>query len=142
MSPPKSEGRRPKVVLVDDDEETCVLLRSVLEDEGIEVVGVALDGVEAVDLVDTLLPEVVLMDLRMPRMDGFEATRRIKDKHSWLQVVILTFYDDLLPERSPEEVGAFAYLVKGCSPTLMRDVIFKAWRVALETRWSRAAGSA
>ncbi|MGH2811841.1 MAG: response regulator transcription factor [Actinomycetota bacterium] len=142
MSPPKSEGRRPKVVLVDDDEETCVLLRSVLEDEGIEVVGVALDGVEAVELVDTLLPEVVLMDLRMPRMDGFEATRRIKDKHSWLQVVILTFYDDLLPERSPEEVGAFAYLVKGCSPTLMRDVIFKAWRVALETRWSRAAGSA
>jgi len=142
MSPPKSEGRRPKVVLVDDDEETCVLLRSVLEDEGIEVVGVALDGVEAVDLVDKLLPEVVLMDLRMPRMDGFEATRRIKEKHSWLQVVILTFYDDLLPERSPEEVGAFAYLVKGCSPTLMRDVIFKAWRVALETRWSRAAGSA
>lgn len=142
MSPPKSEGRRPKVVLVDDDEETCVLLRSVLEDEGIEVVGVALDGVEAVDLVDTLLPEVVLMDLRMPRMDGFEATRRIKEKHPWLQVVILTFYDDLLPEQSPQEVGAFAYLVKGCSPTLMRDVIFKAWRVALETRWPRAAGSA
>jgi CheY-like chemotaxis protein len=142
MSPQKSEGRRPKVLLVDDDEETCVLLRSVLEDEGIEVVGVALDGVEAVDLVDSLLPEVVLMDLRMPRMDGFEATRRIKDKHNWLQVVILTFYDDLLPERSPAEVGAFAYLVKGCSPTLMRDVIFKAWRVALETRWPRAAGSA
>lgn len=142
MPPPKSEGRRPKIVLVDDDEETCALLRAVLEDEGIEVVGVALDGVEAVDLVDSLLPEVVLMDLRMPRMDGFEATRRIKDKHPWLQVVILTFYDDLLPERSPQEVGAFAYLVKGCSPTLMRDVIFKAWRVALETRWSRAAGSA
>ena len=142
MSPPKSEGRRPKVVLVDDDEETCVLLRSVLEDEGIEVVGVALDGVEAVDLVDSLQPEVVLMDIRMPRMDGFEATRRIKEKHPWLQVVILTFYDDLLPEQSPQEVGAFAYLVKGCSPTLMRDVIFKAWRVALETRWSRAAGSA
>lgn len=142
MPPQKNEGRRPKIVLVDDDEETCALLRGVLEDEGIEVVGVALDGVEAVDLVDSLLPEVVLMDLRMPRMDGFEATRRIKEKHPWLQVVILTFYDDLIPERSPQEVGAFAYLVKGCSPTLMRDVIFKAWRVALETRWSRAAGSA
>ena len=142
MSRPKSEGRRPKVLLVDDDEETCALLRSVLEDEGIEVVATALNGLEALERVDSLQPEVVLMDLRMPRMDGFQATRFIKERHSWMQVVILTFYDDLLPDRSPEEVGAFAYLVKGCSPKLMRDVIFKAWRVALETRWSRAAGSA
>jgi len=142
MSRPISEGRRPKVLLVDDDEETCALLRSVLEDEGIEVVATALNGLEALERVDSLQPEVVLMDLRMPRMDGFQATRFIKERHSWMQVVILTFYDDLLPDRSPEEVGAFAYLVKGCSPKLMRDVIFKAWRVALETRWSRAAGSA
>jgi CheY-like chemotaxis protein len=141
MSRPKSEGRRPKVLLVDDDEETCALLRSVLEDEGIEVVATALNGLEAIERVDSLQPEVVLMDLRMPRMDGFQATRFIKEKHAWVQVVILTFYDDLIPDRSPEEVGAFAYLVKGCSPKLMRDVIFKAWRVALETRWSRAAGS-
>ena len=142
MSRPISEGRRPKVLLVDDDEETCALLRSVLEDEGIEVVATALNGLEALERVDSLQPEVVLMDLRMPRMDGFQATRFIKERHSWMQVVILTFYDDLLPDRSPAEVGAFAYLVKGCSPKLMRDVIFKAWRVALETRWSRAAGSA
>jgi CheY-like chemotaxis protein len=142
MPRPRSEGRKPKVLLVDDDEETCALLRSVLEDEGIEVVGIALDGMQAIQRVDSFQPEVVLMDLRMPRMDGFEATRFIKEKHSWVQVVILTFYDDLLPDRSPQEVGAFAYLVKGCSPKLMRDVIFKAWRVALETRWSRAAGSA
>ena len=72
------------------------------------------------------------MDLRMPRMDGFEATRLITQKHGWIQVVILNFYDDLLPDRSPAEVGAFAYLVKGCSPSPMRDVIFKAWRVALQ----------
>jgi CheY-like chemotaxis protein len=142
MSPQKGEGRRPKVLLVDDDEETCALLRSVLEDEGIEVVGTAFDGLEAVERIDTLLPEVVLMDLRMPRMDGFEATKFVKAKYGWMQVVILTFYDDLLPEHSPQDVGAFAYLVKGCSPKLMRDVIFKAWRVALEARWSRAAGSA
>lgn len=142
MAPPRSEGRKPKVLLVDDDAETCALLKGVLEDEGIQVLGAASDGVEAVDVVDTLLPEVVLMDLRMPRMDGFEATRLITQKHPWMQVVILTFYNDLLPDRSPAEVGAFAYLVKGCSPTLMRDVIFKAWRAALESRWSRAAGSA
>jgi CheY-like chemotaxis protein len=137
----RGEGRKPTILLVDDDAETRVLLKGVLEDEGIHVVGAASDGAEAVELADSLLPEVVLMDLRMPRMGGFEATRLITEKHTWMQVVILTFYDDLLPDRSPAEVGAFAYLVKGCSPTLMRDVIFQAWRVALESRWSRAAGN-
>jgi CheY-like chemotaxis protein len=140
MSPQRSEGRRPRVLLVDDDEETCALLKGVLEDEGIHVVGAANDGASGVEMADSLEPEVVLMDLRMPNMDGFEATRLITQKHSWMQVVILTFYDDLLPEKSPDQVGAFAYLVKGCSPTLMRDIIFKAWRVALEYRWSPAAG--
>jgi len=142
MSAQRGEGRKPKILLVDDDAETRALLKGVLEDEGIQVVGAASDGAESVHLADSLLPEVVLMDLRMPRMDGFEATRLITRKHPWMQVVILTFYDDLLPDRSPAEVGAFAYLVKGCSPTLMRDIIFKAWRVALESRWPRAAGSA
>jgi CheY-like chemotaxis protein len=141
MPPQRSEGRKPTILLVDDDAETRALLKGVLEDEGIQVVGAASDGAEAVELADSLLPEVVLMDLRMPRMDGFEATRLITQKHTWMQVVILTFYDDLLPDRSPREVGAFAYLVKGCSPTLMRDVIFKAWQVSLESRWSRAAGN-
>jgi CheY-like chemotaxis protein len=137
----RGEGRKPTILLVDDDAETRALLKGVLEDEGIHVVGAASDGAEAVELADSLLPEVVLMDLRMPRMGGFEATRLITEKHTWMQVVILTFYDDLLPDRSPAEVGAFAYLVKGCSPSLMRDVIFQAWRVALESRWSRAAGN-
>jgi two-component system, NarL family, nitrate/nitrite response regulator NarL len=140
MPPQRAQGRKPTILLVDDDAETRALLKGVLEDEGIQVVGAASDGAEAVELADSLLPEVVLMDLRMPRMGGFEATRLITQKHTWMQVVILTFYDDLLPDRSPAEVGAFAYLVKGCSPTLMRDVIFQAWRVALESRWSRAAG--
>jgi CheY-like chemotaxis protein len=122
----------PRVLLVDDDPETSALLRSVLEDEGISVVGSAGDGTQAIDDADRLQPDVVLMDLRMPGMDGFQATEVLKDRYPWMQVIFLTFYDELLPSRSPQEVGAFAYLVKGCSPKLMRDVIHQAWRHRLE----------
>ena len=126
----------PRVLLVDDSQETLALLRSVLQDDGIDVAGTAADGLEASHLADLLVPDVVLMDLRMPGLDGFQATRLIKKKHPWMQVIILTFYDELLPTESPQELGAFAYLVKGCSPMLMRDVILQAWRHALEDRWA------
>src|SRR5262245_10603368 len=96
----------PRVLLVDDDPETSALLRSVLEDEGIAVVGCASEGTQALDLADRLQPDVVLMDLRMPGMDGFQATEMLKDRYSWMQVIFLTFYDELLPSRSPQEVGA------------------------------------
>ncbi len=132
-------GDQPRVVLVDDDPETRALLRSVLEDEGIAVVGAAGDGSEALEVVSAVEPDVVLMDLRMPGMGGFEATRRVKENHPDIQVIILTFYEDLLGNRDPEEIGAFAYLVKGCSPRLMRDVIKYAWRHRIEELVARTA---
>ncbi len=125
---------------MDDDAETLVLLKAALEGEGIQIVGTAGDGSEVEALVERTEPDVVLMDLRMPGMDGFEATRAIKDRYPWLQVIFLTFYEEMLPDKGPQEVGAFAYLVKGCSTELMRDVIVQAWRHGAEERWERARG--
>ncbi len=129
MADPLAGG--PRVVLVDDDQANRALLREVLESEGIRVVAEAGSGAEGAEVVARQAqPCVVLMDLRMPDVGGFEATRMIRQDAPASQVVILTAYDEPLPRKSAIEVGAYAYLVKGCAPQLMRDVILKAWEMA------------
>ncbi|MBP0459624.1 response regulator transcription factor [Streptomyces bomunensis] len=79
---------------------------------GIEVVGAAKDGDEAVELVARLAPDVVLMDLRMPRCDGVEATRRIRADHPGTQVVVLTTFADDESLFAALRAGARGYLTK------------------------------
>ncbi|MEU1020934.1 response regulator transcription factor [Streptomyces sp. NPDC005904] len=109
-----AEGRPPARVIVVDDQtvvrEGIVMLLGLLP--GIEVIGSAGDGEEAVRLVGELAPDVVLMDLRMPRCDGAEATRRIRARYPGTQVVVLTTYaddDSLFPAL---KAGARGYLTK------------------------------
>ncbi|MBL1100459.1 response regulator transcription factor [Streptomyces sp. 205] len=100
-------------MVVDDQtvvREGIVMLLGLLP--GIEVVGAAGDGEEALRLVAELAPDVVLMDLRMPRCDGVEATRRVRAAHPDTQVVVLTTYaddDSLFPAL---RAGARGYLTK------------------------------
>ncbi|GGU48431.1 DNA-binding response regulator [Streptomyces albospinus] len=102
-----------RVVVADDQtvvREGIVMLLGLLP--GIEVVGSAADGEEAVRMVAELAPDVALMDLRMPRCDGVEATRRIRTDHPGTQVVVLTTYaddDSLFPAL---QAGARGYLTK------------------------------
>jgi hypothetical protein len=81
-----------------------------------------------VQLAAELDPDVVLMDLRMPGMGGLEATRAIHQRAPTAQVIILTSYEGPLPSRSAEQAGAYAYLVKGCSASLIREVVGQAAR--------------
>lgn len=103
-----------RVLLVDDDEailQTLVLSRL----DGIDIVGTATNGAEAVRLATILEPDVVLMDLKMPVMDGIEATRRIKETVPSVQIIMHTAYDEPDLALSAKEVGAYGYLIKGCS---------------------------
>jgi DNA-binding NarL/FixJ family response regulator len=127
---------RLRVLAVDDDRGFLEEIRGLLEDEGFDVAGTASDGSEAVTLADELSPDVVLMDLRMPTLDGLEATRLIKQHLPMTQVVILSAYDDPGLQEGAEEAGVYCYLIKGCRSQLIRDVLLQAWsyKASLEAR--------
>jgi DNA-binding NarL/FixJ family response regulator len=104
------------LVIVDDHPVVRDGLRGMLESQpDFEVVGEAADGEAAVHITKTLKPEIVLMDLRMPEMDGVTALREIKASNPQVQVLVLTTYDsdaDILPAI---ETGASGYLLKDSS---------------------------
>jgi DNA-binding NarL/FixJ family response regulator len=106
-----------RVLVVDDQELVRAGFRMILERNGLEVVGEAGDGEDGVRLAAALDPDVVLMDVRMPRMDGIEATRRIIDRRPETRIVVLTTFD--LDEYVYEAVraGASGFLLKDISPT-------------------------
>lgn len=109
-----SGPRVPTRVLVVDDQtvvrDGLVLLLGLLPD--LEVVAAAGDGEQALSLVAEHAPDVVLMDLRMPRMDGVEATRRIRAEHPAVQIVVLTTYADDESVFAALRAGARGYLTK------------------------------
>lgn len=103
-----------QVVVVDDQELVRAGFRMILERGGLEVLGEAADGAEAVELVAATQPQVVLMDLRMPRLDGIEATRQILAASPEVKVVALTTFD--LDEY------VYAALRAGASGFLLKDI--------------------
>jgi DNA-binding NarL/FixJ family response regulator len=126
-------GRAARVVLVDDHDLARAGLREVLADEPlVEVVAEASDGEEAVELCARVRPDLVLMDVRMPRMDGLEATRAIKRGHPKVGVLMVTMHED--PDYLLEalKAGAAGYVLKDAS-RLSSSVASRAWRAREET---------
>lgn len=103
-----------RLMIVDDSPGTRRALSACVAGQGgLKVVCEAVDGQDAIEKIETRLPDVVLMDCRMPRMTGLEATRILKRRWPEIKVVILTMYSDCqLESRS---AGADAVLIKGCS---------------------------
>jgi response regulator NasT len=118
----------PRVLLVDDNRGFRLELRLLLEDCGIEVVAEGENGQEAVELAASTGADVVLMDLRMPVMDGLEAARALRDRVPALPVIILSAYEDPALQSEAAAANAYAYLVKGCSGSLVLDTIEQAFQ--------------
>jgi DNA-binding NarL/FixJ family response regulator len=90
-----TEQRPVRVLIVEDQALVRQGLRTILDlEEGIRVVGEAADGVEALERIPDLLPEVALVDVRMPRMDGIELVRRLGQEHPHVMSIFLTTFDD------------------------------------------------
>ena len=110
-----------RVLLVDDDPAFAELITSVLKLDGVEILEHAFDGAEGVDLALELEPDVVLMDVRMPRMDGFEATRRIVGAVPKTSVLVVSSSKDREDVARAREAGAIGYLPKDRVTAELRD---------------------
>lgn len=117
-----------KVMLVDDQIILAEGIKSVLETSGdITVCGVAPDGAEAVELAQSAKPDVILMDIRMPNMNGVAATKRIKEALPACKIIILTTFDDSDYILSAINNGASGYLLKDIGSTALIDAIRNAY---------------
>lgn len=121
-----SEQRSTVRVLLADDQrlvrESLATMLGLLD--GIELVGTASDGEEAIDLVLERHPDVVLMDLRMPRVDGVEATRRLRENDANVRVLALTTFADDASVLGALRAGARGYLTKDSSAEDIQSAIF------------------
>jgi DNA-binding NarL/FixJ family response regulator len=103
------------VLIADDHQLLRQALRRAMEDAGLVVLGEAGDGAEAVQLVDELRPELVIMDVTMPVLGGIEATRRLHAAHPDLPIVVLTMHDEDALREEALRAGASAFLTKDSS---------------------------
>lgn len=123
-----SEEKTIRVLLVDDHNVVRSGLAAFLHAfDDLELVGEASSGKEAVRKVESLEPDVILMDLKMPEMDGAETTEKIKEKFPEIEVIALTSFKEKDLVKRAMEAGAIGYLLKNVSADELADAIQKAY---------------
>lgn len=122
VEPVNRSIRRVRVVLADDHEQVRELLKAQLEEAGHEVVGTAADGEEAVAATERLHPDVLVLDLAMPRMDGLQALTRIRQSAPAVQVIVVSGFDAGQMAERALKAGARRYIEKGLSMNLANAV--------------------
>jgi two-component system chemotaxis response regulator CheY len=103
-----------RVLIVDDEPIVRGMLNDVLDDAGFDIVGQACDGLEGVALARSSRPDAILLDVRMPKLDGLAAGRQIREIDSDVRLVFFSAYDDPALKQEAHAVGASTFLVKGC----------------------------
>ena len=104
--------KRQRVVIADDETIVRMDIREILEANGYEVVGEASDGIDAVELCRQQNPDLVLLDIKMPLMDGLSAAKQIHETNGNVAIVILTAYNDERFIDKAAEYGSVGYVVK------------------------------
>jgi DNA-binding NarL/FixJ family response regulator len=123
-----------RVVVADDSETIREAVRVVLSSSGALIVGEAGDGAAAVELADELAPDVVVLDLCMPVLDGLAALERIRAEHPETQVVVLSVHEDAESIRRSVRAGATEHVVKGTGAAELRAAVSRAAAIARRER--------
>jgi len=128
MAAPAQEGvamTAPRILLADDQEEVLQTLVEMLEGE-FQIVGTAENGMRVLELTPRLAPDIVVLDISMPVLNGFEAALRLKEQCSAARVVFLTAHEDTDLVEAGMSAGALGYVVKSCLAT---DLVPALWQV-------------
>jgi CheY-like chemotaxis protein len=111
---PGRTDRALRVLVVEDDPTFRRMLVAALDDEGFEILGAATDGLEGVALARSLRPDAIMLDVRMPGLDGLQAGQRIRDADPAVRLIFLSAYDDATLQQEAAALGSTNFLVKGC----------------------------
>ena len=121
-----SSARRPRILIADDDALVLYTVKAILETHG-DVVGEAMDGAAAVELAEQLRPDLVLLDVSMPVLGGFEAMRRIRESVPQTRIIIVSSHSSATYVDEALKGGAQGYVFKGSAilqlPTAIDDVM-------------------
>lgn len=132
MAPPDSPSRRVRVLIADDHKIFAEAMRDTMSaDDRLDVVGLAHDGRQAVDLVAELQPDIVVMDVQMPVLDGIEATRMIRDANARTRVIVLTAGGSEDAMRRARDAGAAAFVTKEQSLAELMESFFEIASLAI-----------
>lgn len=114
-----------KIAITDDYEVFREGVKAILEnDEHIEILFEANNGKELLEKLEIALPDIIIMDLKMPVMDGIEATPLVKKKYPAIKVLVVTMYEDEKFIRRLMEAGASGYLLKNAEPAEIKKAIY------------------
>lgn len=115
--------KQKRLLLVDDEKEIRRMLRRLLEAKGYEIVGEAEDGALGVEAAALLSPDVVVMDLAMPHMNGIAATAAIKEREEGIKVIMYSAYADESLRSEATAAGASGWVMKGAPPHELFDML-------------------
>ncbi|TBL69921.1 response regulator [Paenibacillus thalictri] len=113
-----------RIMLVDDHAHAREAMRDIIEVDGsFEIVGEAGNGLEAIRMAESSMPDLILMDIRMPELDGLEATKVIKEKFPYVKIIMVTVSDDITHLFEAIKRGAQGYLLKNLSPASWHEYL-------------------
>lgn len=127
-NPPAAPAPAPRVLIADDAPAMRAALRGLLEDHGLPVIGEAADGLQAVTMAARLQPDIIVMDVRMPGLDGLQATTRITGAHPHIRVVVYSVFDSDETRHAAHQAGATAFVPKHAPPDRVPAALLAAWQ--------------